>query len=401
MLRLTRWWWRMSEWSRTRLGDVLTIKHGYAFAGDAFSDNLDFPTLVTPGNFSIGGGFKATKPKTFLGDYPPEYLLAPGDVVVTMTDLSRAADTLGYSAVIPDDGREYLHNQRIGKVVITDVDRADLKFVSYLLRGREYRQHVVGGASGSTVKHTSPGRIESFIAELPQLDEQKRIASVLGTFDDLIETNVRDAEHADELWRAVLRAEVGNESMGVALSSLAQFVNGRNFTKDASRSGLPVIRTPELRTGPSGSTVRTEVATTADRIANVGDILFVWSGSLFVSRWYWEPGLVNQHVFKVIPEPDVPDWLVMFAIEELMDDFLGVAADKATTMGHIKRSDLDRLVAVPPRLAWSALDAKIRPLWDGSLSARTHISDLARARDEILPLLMSGKIRVDERFEVA
>lgn len=155
-----------------------------------------------------------------------------------------------------------------------------------------------------------------------------------------------------------------------------------------------MIRTPEVRIGPSGSTVHNDVDPGKENIAEPGDILFVWSGSLLVGRWLWQRGLINQHIFKVVPNHGTPDWLALWAVEELMDDFLGVAADKATTMGHIRRSDLDRSVSLPEPARWSALDPMIRPLWEESLEARMHAAHLARFRDELLPLLMSGRVRV-------
>src|SRR5450755_3244180 len=103
--------------TRVRLGDAITIKHGYAFPGASFGEDAADPILLTPGNFAIGGGFKNTRLKSFSGAFPPEYELEPGDLVVTMTDLSKAGDTLGLPARVPDGG-VYLHNQRIGLVEV-------------------------------------------------------------------------------------------------------------------------------------------------------------------------------------------------------------------------------------------------------------------------------------------
>jgi type I restriction enzyme S subunit len=231
---------------------------------------------------------------------------------------------------------------------------------------------------------------------IPRLDEQRRIARVLGALDDLIESELHQARLTNDLWRAKISSAILPEAESVPLSSLASFVNGKNFTKDASGLGLPVIRTPEVRSGPTTSTVRSDVAASRANIAFQGDLLFVWSGSLMASRWKWERGLVNQHVFKVTPYEGVPGWLVMFAIEELMQQFLDIAADKATTMGHIKRGDLDRAVAVPRRGAWEALDVVIQPLWEEALASEVQAVALAGTRDELLPLLMSGRVRVED-----
>lgn len=102
------------EWKEVTLGELFNVKHGFAFKGEHFTDKPTKTVCVTPGNFSIGGGFKKPKPKYYDGPVSEEYILQPGDIIVTMTDLSKQADTLGLAASIPDDGIVWLHNQRIG-----------------------------------------------------------------------------------------------------------------------------------------------------------------------------------------------------------------------------------------------------------------------------------------------
>src|SRR5690606_5064665 len=166
-----RWFersWSGSMRESVRLGDLISVKHGYAFPGEGFTEDPTYPILVTPGNFAIEGGFKESKPKTFNGDYPPGFELAPGDLVVSMTDLSRDGATLGMPALIPA-GPTYLHNQRIGLIEAIDRSKTDRLFLNYYLRTAAYRSHILGTASGSTVRHTSPSRIEDFVALLPGL----------------------------------------------------------------------------------------------------------------------------------------------------------------------------------------------------------------------------------------
>src|SRR5712692_10269555 len=108
------------EWVERSLGELIEIKHGFAFKGEFIHDEPRGDVLLTPGNFAIGGGFKGDTFKYYDGTVPEEYVLHEGDLLVTMTDLSKEADTLGYAAFVPrrDDSRRYLHNQRLGKVVI-------------------------------------------------------------------------------------------------------------------------------------------------------------------------------------------------------------------------------------------------------------------------------------------
>ena len=175
------------DWKKVKLGDLIDIKHGYAFKGKFFQSEPNENILVTPGNFKIGGGWKDDKCKYYNGKIPENYILKPGDIIVTMTDLSKTADTLGYSAVIPNNtNKRYLHNQRIGLVVFKTAN-IDKMFLNWLLRSPEYRSYIIASASGSTVYHTSPTRIKEFKFFLPPLPEQRAIASVLSSLDDKID----------------------------------------------------------------------------------------------------------------------------------------------------------------------------------------------------------------------
>ncbi|AIP59889.1 restriction endonuclease subunit S [Burkholderia pseudomallei] len=176
-----------NDWRPITLGALFKVKHGFAFKGEFFTDEPQDTVLVTPGNFSIGGGFQDEKRKYYRGPVPEEYVLRPGQIVVTMTDLSKESDTLGYAASIPDDSTIWLHNQRVGLLEFKTEIPTSPRFVQYLLRTHEYRSWIVGSATGTTVKHTSPGRIEGFATSIPPIDEQRAIANILGTLDDKIE----------------------------------------------------------------------------------------------------------------------------------------------------------------------------------------------------------------------
>ncbi|WP_425252889.1 restriction endonuclease subunit S [Janthinobacterium sp. NFX145] len=196
-----------SEWSECRLADVINIKHGFAFKGEFFTDEQTPYQLTTPGNFSVGGGFRPGKGKYYSGPISNDYILRPGDVIVTMTDLSKAADTLGFAAFVPmTSGTTWLHNQRVGLVQIKPEAPIRPRYLQYLMRASDYRHWVVSTATGSTVKHTSPGRICEFAFALPSLREQNGIASVLGSLDDRIallrETNATLEAIAQALFKS-------------------------------------------------------------------------------------------------------------------------------------------------------------------------------------------------------
>jgi type I restriction enzyme S subunit len=129
-------------------------------------------------------------------------------------------------------------------------------------------------------------------------------------------------------------------------------------------------------------------------------VLFAWSGSLTVTRWFRPEAIINQHIFKVLPNDGVPMWLAFELIRAKLAIFRGIAAGKATTMGHIQRHHLDEPVTVPFATYFARLDAELGPLWDRALAAEQESLTLAELRNVLLPKLMSGEIRVRDAERV-
>ncbi|EOK6313968.1 restriction endonuclease subunit S [Vibrio parahaemolyticus] len=146
-------------WDVLPLSKYINIKHGFAFKGEYFSDKETGDICVTPGNFRIGGGIKLDKLKYYDGPIPEDYIFSKGDLMVTMTDLSKQADTLGYPAFVPEsEGKTYLHNQRIGKVELK-IEQDIKNYLYSFFCSSGYRNEVLSGVTGSTVKHTAPKKI--------------------------------------------------------------------------------------------------------------------------------------------------------------------------------------------------------------------------------------------------
>jgi type I restriction enzyme S subunit len=246
--------------------------------------------------------------------------------------------------------------------------------------------------------------LPKFQIPIPPLTTQSRIADILDALDGKIEVNSLVSQKADQLWRLHFESTVGLwDANGdglpsgwrkTPLSSLARFVNGRNFTRHATGAGRIVVRIAELKGGPGRSTVYNEINVPDEHVAHPGDLLFAWSGSLTVRRWFRPEGIVNQHIFKVIPASEFNTWFVHGHLLRLLPWYRQVAADKATTMGHIQRHHLDELVLVPDKQTLARLDAVCRPLWERALAAERESLVLAELRDTVLPKLVTGELWV-------
>jgi type I restriction enzyme S subunit len=219
----------------------------------------------------------------------------------------------------------------------------------------------------------------------------RTITELLGALDDKIESNRRTANAA----RALLMQAPPSTGELSPLDQAAGFYNGGALTKHATGSGRPILRIKELRAGVTVDTPRTDAPVRETHEVASGDLLLSWSGTLLTTRWCGEPAVLNQHVFRVDPRPGLSRWFVEAWIERHLDTFRAIAADKATTMGHIQRHHLsEALVALPPRDEIDNLMRTYNPLDHLRMSLLTEAERLAAIRDALLPRLVSGRLRV-------
>lgn len=177
--------WLPKEWSVVSLKDETMISHGFAFSGNGFFDEPPGGVLLTPGNFHRDGGlyFTSGNTKYFRGDIPPETILSSGELVTVMTDLSPQTLILGRFATVNTDF-PVLHNQRIGLVKCQKPDLWDRLYLVAALNNERIRKEIILGATGTTVRHTSPGRILSILIACPSMEEQNNCADMLSRIQD-------------------------------------------------------------------------------------------------------------------------------------------------------------------------------------------------------------------------
>jgi len=180
-----------TDFTEYRLRDVASIRHGFAFASQYFTSN-EGDYLLTPGNFHEGGGFRplGAKQKRYNGTVAPSFVLAAGDLLIAMTE--QAAGLLGSALLVPSDGNQYLHNQRLGLVKATDPSIIEDKFLYYWFGLDETRRRISRDSSGTKVRHTSPDKVLALPILVPPLGTQRRIVEILTTWDRAIERNYED-----------------------------------------------------------------------------------------------------------------------------------------------------------------------------------------------------------------
>lgn len=315
------------------------------------------------------------------------------------------------------------------------------RYLYYTLADDNFFAYVMTGAKGTKMPRGDKKQMMLYPVFCPPLEEQKRIAEVLGAFDDKIELLQKQNKTLEDMAKAlfkswfvdfdVVRAKqkglpkadivreyhlteelydlfpssFADSPLGPIpsgwevkpLSKIATFLNGLALQKYPARAEedfLPVIKIAELRNGISTSTDKANTNLPTEYIVHNGDILFSWSGSLMVKVWSGEKGALNQHLFKVFSN-GYPKWFYYLWVNHYLPMFQEIAADKATTMGHIQRKHLDQAKVVCPSAAFlDKMDKIFGVILSKIILNNKQIQTLTELRDTLLPRLISGKIRV-------
>lgn len=185
-----------------------------------------------------------------------------------------------------------------------------------------------------------------------------------------------------------------------SLLDIADYLNGlamQKFRPTEDEEGLPVLKIKELRQGSCDT--NSELCSPnikPEYIIHDGDVIFSWSGSLLVDFWCGGECGLNQHLFKVTSNK-YDKWFYYVWTLYHLDRFIAVAADKATTMGHIKREELAKAeVLIPTKADYERIGDTLEPIYNMIISNRVANRKLAVLRDELLSKLMSGEIDVSE-----
>ena len=418
------------QWKWVPLGELADTK-GRAIVSGPFGSNISSKFFVEDGIPVIRGNNLTTGSQKFIDAgfvfVTPEKAKELGNVDAVRDDIIfTAAGSLGQVGIIPEQTRFplYIISNKQMRVRLNR-ELIDPLFAFQWLSSSPMVEFIQRQNTGSSVPLINLSIVRRLPVPLPPLAEQKAIAAVLGALDDKIELNRRMNATLEAMARALFQSwfvdfdpvrakldgrppaalfpehleetALGPTPKGWEVRSLdktAHYLNGLALQKYPPGDGhtLPVIKIAQLRKGDSIGADRCNTDLPPNYIVQDGDVLFSWSGSLEVELWCSGPGALNQHLFKVT-SPEFPKWFYYLWTLYHLDEFRLIAADKATTMGHIQRGHLTAAkVLIPPRPLLDAMTRTMTPLIDQLIANRIQSRTLATLRDTLLPKLLSGEI---------
>ena len=276
----------------------------------------------------------------------------------------------------------------------------DLRYLCYCINTMD----VSGYITGSAQPKLSQANLNAIPLQLPEINVQHKIADFLQMLDQKILINEKINDNLYAQVKAIFSENFLNLDFlpdgwkTGNLLDIADYLNGlamQKYRPKDGETGLPVLKIKELRQGIcDASSELCSPSIKSEYIIHDGDIIFSWSGSLLVDIWCGGTCGLNQHLFKVTSN-NYDKWFYYLWTAHHLDRFIAVAADKATTMGHIKREELEKAeVIIPSKCDYKRISTLIKPLFDLIISNRIENRKLTALRNTILPKIMSGEIDV-------
>ncbi|MBO5950517.1 MAG: restriction endonuclease subunit S [Fibrobacteraceae bacterium] len=392
-----------TEWKEYKLGEIYEVHNGLSKGREFFGSGYPFISFSTVFNKWFIPEIITDFAQTTESEQE-SYSIKAGDILVTRT--SETADELGMSCVALRDIPNATYNGFCKRMrqYNKDVD-VDSKYVGYYMRNPEFRKKFQAFAgSMSTRASLTNDALLGLTIKLPPLAEQQRIAKILSSLDDKIELNNAINRNLEEQAQAIFKnwfidfepfgGKMPEDWKNGSLSDIADYLNGlamQKFRPKNEEVGLPVLKIKELRQGFAGEDAELcSPNIKSEYIVNDGDVIFSWSGSLLVDLWCGGKCGLNQHLFKVTSER-YDKWFYYMWTKHHLDRFIFLAADKATTMGHIKREELDKAeVCIPTKADYNKIGSSLEPMIETIIAKRVENQRLTLLRNKLLPKLMSN-----------
>jgi type I restriction enzyme, S subunit len=333
--------------------------------------------------------------------------------------------TIGIAAIAPKvEGHSvFLLSTNMMKMSV-DETKAEIRYVYYYFQQTHVRDLIRANAGGSSQPIFNFTSLKNFDIELPPLPTQRRIASILSTYDDLIENNTRRIAILEEMARRLydewfvqfrfpghegvpmVDSEIGKVPEGWAVApfvTIAEVMSGGTPKKSEPNFWCGVIPFYTPKDAPTAVYVlETENYITEAGLAKCNsklypkDTVFITArGTVGKIAMASEDMAMNQSCYALQPcEGFGPLFLYLAtldAVRELRARSHGAVFDTiiVDTFRQLK------IIVPDPEFA-QQFERSVRPLFNLVLNLQCKNTNLRTQRDLLLPKLISGEIDVSE-----
>ena len=218
-----------------RLADICYIQYGYAFDSKCFTEDSSYPQLVRIRD--VKRGYSETY---YSGNYPEEYILSEGDLLIGMDGEFNIARWKCSGALL---------NQRVCKLTTKVGTNEEYLRFAMLKSLKEIEQRT----AFVTVKHLSAKELNKLELDVPELTKQDKIADTLSRLERVIEARKEELEKLDELIKArfvELFGDPDNNEKSWDIDKMEHLCevgsSKRIYQNEQSMEGAPFLRISDL-----------------------------------------------------------------------------------------------------------------------------------------------------------
>ena len=411
------------EWKEVRLGDVCEIYGRIGFRGYTTNDLVDTPKegaiSLSPKNI-INGELNLDQCTYIKWDKyyeSPEIMINPNEIIITKTGSS-----VGRTTFVRRVDHPMTLNPQL--VVLKNISE-NAEFLSYYIKSALFQSVLKSIVVGSAIPTLSQKNLANLKINVPkEVDDQRRIASILSSLDRKIELNNKINADLEEMAQAIFKnwfvdfepfkdgkfvdSELGMIPEGWkvgTIGDIVEFQNGFTFSsKDFSENGeYKIITIKSVQDGclvTEGSSKVTEYPTKMPAYCKLqsGDILLSLTGNVGRCCLVTETNLLlNQRVAKIKAKEcyDNSFSYALFRLKETKE--LLISISRGTAQANLSPVEASKLpMVIPSEDARKSFSMISDSIMNKIISIHIENSRLSLLRDTLLPRLMSGELEVPE-----
>ena len=404
----------MNEWKRYKIADIATLSNGINFDKSAYASGVkligvaDFKDRIYP-DYSLLQEVASNIVRS--GDY-----LEKGDIVFVRSNGNK--ELVGRCMMINDD-IPVTYSGFCINLRLNDKKKFNPVYFNYLFRTRLFRKSMTGTAVGANIQNLSQSRLGSCEVNVPDVETQKDIATILSRYDSLIENYQKQIKLLEEAaqrlykeWFVDLRFPGhGNTKIvdGVpegwekkAINDICTHISSGSTPSRRNKSywedgTIKWVKTKELL---DGWIFDTEEYITDDGLKNSSTKIYPVNSilmAIYASPTLGRLGILasecccNQAALCLIANEQIVSWQWLYwKLFELRDEFNSIArgAGQQNISGIVVKK---KEVLVPAKQVVDAFTNIANPIFESIKNKSNQIRLLTEARDRLLPKLMSGE----------